>query len=120
MRPGDVLELIGQRHTAVIAAPPYPKDEDLEIVRLDGLQRANAGMTTGERIAVKRAQARPATPVTVAPAQKNLRLTGSGEAMPTACRTRSSGSLPRRRAPGSLPPSPERTPHSRARSARIG
>jgi len=81
MRPGDVLELVGQRHTAVIAAPPYPEDEDLEIIRLDGLQRANAGVTAGERIEVRRAQARPAARVTLAPAQKNLRLTGSGEAL---------------------------------------
>ena len=79
--PGDVLELVGQRHTAVIAAPPYPEDEDLEIIRLDGLQRANAGVSAGERIDVRRAQARPATRVTLAPAQKNLRLTGSGEAL---------------------------------------
>jgi transitional endoplasmic reticulum ATPase len=71
---GDVLEIIGQRHTAAIAITPYPEDEDLEIIRLDGLQRANAGVTAGERIEVRRIQTRPATRVTLGPAQKNLRV----------------------------------------------
>jgi transitional endoplasmic reticulum ATPase len=78
---GDVLEIIGQRHTAAIAITPYPEDEDLEIIRLDGLQRANAGVTAGERIEVRRIQTRPATRVTLGPAQKNLRLSGSGDAL---------------------------------------
>jgi transitional endoplasmic reticulum ATPase len=78
---GDALEIIGQRHTAALAIPPYPEDEDLEIIRLDGLQRANAGASAGERIEIRPAQARIATRVTLAPAQKNLRLSGSGEAL---------------------------------------
>ncbi|HST74100.1 MAG TPA: CDC48 family AAA ATPase [Acetobacteraceae bacterium] len=81
MQQGEALEIIGKRHTAAIVVPPYPEDEDLEIIRLDGLQRGNAGVTAGERIEVRRAQIRPATRVTLAPAQKNLRLTGSGEAL---------------------------------------
>jgi transitional endoplasmic reticulum ATPase len=81
MQQGEALEIIGKRHTAAIVLPPYPEDEDLEIIRLDGLQRGNAGVTAGERIEVRRAQVRPATRVTLAPAQKNLRLSGSGEAL---------------------------------------
>ncbi|MBN9563194.1 MAG: CDC48 family AAA ATPase [Alphaproteobacteria bacterium] len=81
MQQGEALEIIGKRHTAVVVLPPYPEDEDLEIIRLDGLQRGNAGVTAGERIEVRRAQVRPATRVTLAPAQKNLRLSGSGEAL---------------------------------------
>ncbi|MBO1073487.1 CDC48 family AAA ATPase [Roseomonas marmotae] len=81
LQPGGILEVIGQRHTAAIAINPYPEDEDLEIIRLDGLQRANAGATAGERIEVRQAQIKPATRVTLAPAQKNLRLSGSGDAL---------------------------------------
>ncbi|MFC7554784.1 hypothetical protein ACFQU7_25075 [Pseudoroseomonas wenyumeiae] len=47
MQQGDVLEIIGQRHTAAIAVVPFAEDEDLEIIRLDGLQRANAGVSAG-------------------------------------------------------------------------
>ncbi|MFC0408952.1 CDC48 family AAA ATPase [Roseomonas elaeocarpi] len=81
IQPGEVLEVVGQRHTAVIAVPPSPEDEDLEIIRLDGLGRANAGVTAGERIEVRKAQVRTATHVTLAPAQKNLRLSGSAEGL---------------------------------------
>jgi transitional endoplasmic reticulum ATPase len=50
-------------------------------VRLDGLQRVNAGVGSGDHVEIKRAEARPATRVVFAPAQKNLRLQGSGEAL---------------------------------------
>jgi transitional endoplasmic reticulum ATPase len=81
MQQGDVLEIAGRRHTGAIAVPPYPEDEDLEIIRLDGLQRANAGVAAGERVEVRRAEVKPAARVTLAPAQKNLRLSGSGEGL---------------------------------------
>lgn len=81
VREGEFIELIGKRHTAAIAMRPYPDDEGLNIVRLDGLQRVNAGVTSGDHVEVRRADARPATKVILAPAQKNLVLQGSGEAL---------------------------------------
>ncbi|NLS07010.1 CDC48 family AAA ATPase [Rhizobium sp. P32RR-XVIII] len=81
VKEGDLVELVGKRHTAAIAMRPYPEDEGLNIVRLDGLQRVNAGATSGDHIEVRKAEARPATKVVLAPAQKNLRLQGSGEAL---------------------------------------
>lgn len=78
---GDLVELIGKRHTGAIARRPYPEDEGLNIIRLDGLQRVNAGATSGDHIEVRKAEARPAAKVVLAPAQKNLRLQGSGEAL---------------------------------------
>jgi transitional endoplasmic reticulum ATPase len=39
---GDVVELVGKRSTPARAVHPYPEDEGLDIIRLDGLQRANA------------------------------------------------------------------------------
>ncbi|MBW9051027.1 CDC48 family AAA ATPase [Rhizobium mesosinicum] len=81
VREGEFIELIGKRHTAAIAMRPYPDDEGLNIVRLDGLQRVNAGATSGDHIEVRKAEARPATKVVLAPAQKNLVLQGSGEAL---------------------------------------
>ncbi|HET9018684.1 MAG TPA: CDC48 family AAA ATPase, partial [Acetobacteraceae bacterium] len=39
------------------------------------------GVTAGERVEVRRAEIKPATRVTLAPAQKNLRLSGSGEGL---------------------------------------
>jgi transitional endoplasmic reticulum ATPase len=81
VREGDIVELIGRKHTAAIAVHPYPEDEGLNIVRLDGLQRVNAGATSGDQIEVRKAEVKPATKVVLAPAQKNLRLQGSGDAL---------------------------------------
>jgi transitional endoplasmic reticulum ATPase len=78
---GEIVELIGKRHTAAVAMRPYPEDDGLNIVRLDGIQRVNLGVTSGDHIEVKKADARPATRIVLAPAQKNLRLEGSGEAL---------------------------------------
>ena len=45
---GDVIELVGKRVTPARAVGPYPEDEGLEIIRLDGLQRANAEIGSGD------------------------------------------------------------------------
>jgi transitional endoplasmic reticulum ATPase len=81
IRPGDPVEIVSKRHTVAIAVPPNPEDEGLNIVRLDGLQRANAGATSGEMVEIRRAEVRPAARIVLAPAQKNLRLQGSGDAL---------------------------------------
>ncbi|MDQ0564116.1 transitional endoplasmic reticulum ATPase [Rhizobium mesoamericanum] len=81
IREGELVELIGKRHTAAVAMRPYPDDEGLNIIRLDGLQRVNAGASSGDHIEVRKAEPRPANKVVLAPAQKNLVLQGSGEAL---------------------------------------
>jgi transitional endoplasmic reticulum ATPase len=78
---GDVIELVGKRTTASIAVAPYAEDEGLDVLRLDGLQRANAGVGTGDVVTIRKAEARPAQRVTLAPAQENLHLQGSGAAL---------------------------------------
>ncbi|TCR64513.1 CDC48 family AAA ATPase [Rhizobium sp. BK376] len=81
IREGDLIELIGKRHTAALAMSAYHEDEGLNIIRLDGLLRVNAGATSGDHIEVRKAEARAATKVILAPAQKNLTLQGSGDAL---------------------------------------
>jgi transitional endoplasmic reticulum ATPase len=78
-REGDVIEITGKRPTAALALPPYAEDEGLDVIRLDGLQRGNAGVSIGDHVAVRTAETRPARRIQLAPAQKNLRLVGSGE-----------------------------------------
>jgi transitional endoplasmic reticulum ATPase len=79
LREGQVLEIAGKRNTAAIVLPPYPEDEGLDVIRLDGLQRGNAGVSIGDYVDAKRADVKPAKRIQLAPAQKNLRLVGSGE-----------------------------------------
>ena len=78
---GDVVEIVGKRTTPARAVLPYSEDEGLEILRLDGLQRANAGVGSGDFVEVRKAVSTPAQRVVFAPAQANLRLQGSGEAL---------------------------------------
>jgi transitional endoplasmic reticulum ATPase len=79
LREGDVIEFRGKRNTAALALSPYPEDEGVDVVRLDGLQRANAGVSIGDHLDARRADVRPARRVQLSPAQKNLRLVGSGD-----------------------------------------
>ena len=78
---GDVIELVGKRTTPARAVFPYPEDEGLSIVRLDGLQRANAEIGSGDFITIQKAESKPAQRVVFAPAQRNLRLQGSANAL---------------------------------------
>jgi len=80
-REGDVIEIHGKRLTAVLALASYPEDEGLDVVRLDGLQRANAGVGIGDYVDVTRTEPRPARRVQLAPAQQNVRLVGSGDTL---------------------------------------
>lgn len=78
---GGVIEIVGKRTTPARAVSPYAEDEGLEIVRIDGLQRANAGVGSGDFVEIRRADSRPATRVVFAPARKDLRLEGSSNAL---------------------------------------
>jgi transitional endoplasmic reticulum ATPase len=78
---GDVIEIVGKRSTAARAIRPYGEDEGIDIIRLDGLQRANAGVGSGDFVEVRKAESKPATKVVFAPAQPNVRLQGSAEAL---------------------------------------
>jgi transitional endoplasmic reticulum ATPase len=78
---GDVIEIVGTRTTAARAIRPYGEDEGIDIIRLDGLQRANAGVGSGDFVEVRKVQSKPATRVVFAPAQPNMRLQGSAAAL---------------------------------------
>ncbi|WP_068077449.1 CDC48 family AAA ATPase [Novosphingobium lentum] len=78
---GDIIEIIGKRSTAARAVLPYPEDEGLQLIRLDGLQRANAQVGSGEHVEIRRIESRPAQRVVFAPAQRELRLQGPAVAL---------------------------------------
>jgi transitional endoplasmic reticulum ATPase len=78
---GDVIEIVGKRVTPARAVGPYREDEGLDLIRLDGLQRANAGVGSGDFVEIRKGESRPAQRVVFAPAQQNLRLHGSSNAL---------------------------------------
>jgi hypothetical protein len=65
---GDVIEIIGKRRTVGKCLPQYPSDEGKGIIRIDGLQRYNAGpVIVGDIVTINKIQTYPAQKVVVAP-----------------------------------------------------
>jgi len=78
---GDVLEITGKAATVARAVLAYDEDEGLQVIRLDGLQRGNAEVGSGDHVTVRKAESRPAQRVVFAPAQKDMRLQGPSAAL---------------------------------------
>ncbi|MCS7131326.1 MAG: CDC48 family AAA ATPase, partial [Hadesarchaea archaeon] len=79
LKQGDIVEIVGTRSTGAIALRGYPEDRGLDIIRIDGLLRRNAGTSIGEKVAVRKAQVKEAKSVTLAPAEPKVRLMVPGE-----------------------------------------
>ena len=69
---GDIVEIEGKRKTAAIAVRAYPADVGLDVLRMDGLERRNSGLSIGEYVKLKKADAQEAKFVTIAPARKGI------------------------------------------------
>jgi len=79
IRPGDIVEIEGERVTVTIADRAYPGDIGLNIVRMDGIVRRNAKTGIGELIKVRKAQVKEAKRVVIAPAKKGVSIRASSE-----------------------------------------
>jgi len=78
---GDIIEIIGKRSTTARVLRPYAEDAGLDIIRLDGLQRSNARVGSGDFVEIRGAKSKVAARVVFAPAQDNIRLQGSANAL---------------------------------------
>jgi transitional endoplasmic reticulum ATPase len=78
---GDTLEITGKNVTAARAVLAYAEDEAVEVIRLDGLQRANAEVGSGDSVSIRRVESRPAQRVVFAPADRQLHLQGPAQAL---------------------------------------
>jgi transitional endoplasmic reticulum ATPase len=72
IRPGDIIEIKGERVTVAIADRAYPGDIGLNIIRMDGLVRRNAKSGIGEIVDVKKAAVVEAKKVVIAPQRKGI------------------------------------------------
>lgn len=77
IRPGDIVEIKGERICYGIADRAYPGDIGLNIIRMDGIMRRNAKTGIGEIVHVKRGIVKEAKRVTIAPAQKGILIRAS-------------------------------------------
>lgn len=69
---GDIISIKGGRETLAIVDRAYPADVGENIIRIDGLIRKNAKVSVGEQVEVKKADVKPATKVSIAPAQQGI------------------------------------------------
>ncbi|MFX1331381.1 MAG: CDC48 family AAA ATPase [Promethearchaeota archaeon] len=69
VRSGDYVLLKGTKETVAVCWPSLKEDEVLDMVRMDGLIRANAGVKLGEMVEVGTITIPDATRVVLAPSQ---------------------------------------------------
>jgi len=72
IREGEIVEVEGSKKTAGIAVRSYPSDVGLKIARMDGIMRRNCDSGVGEYVKIRKAEAKEAKRVSLAPAQKGL------------------------------------------------
>mgnify|MGYP001774193272 CR=1 FL=1 len=63
IEPGEVIEIVGKRSTAVTAWPADDEEQEADIVRIDGQTRKNAGVGLNDLLTVKKITAKPAKAV---------------------------------------------------------
>ena len=80
-RPLDVVELAGSRPTAALAVSAYSQDQGLDMIRMDGLIRSNAGTSIGQYVEVKKAAWSDAKHVTLAPVTQGMQIFAPGDVL---------------------------------------
>ncbi|MHA1756214.1 MAG: ATPase, partial [Promethearchaeota archaeon] len=68
---GDIIEIRGKKKTAGIVVSSVA-DRGKKIIRLDGIQRLNAGATIGEFVTIKLAEVYPAEEVVLTPTRPDI------------------------------------------------
>lgn len=72
LKPGDIVEIKGEkRSTAAIYWRSRPEDAKMEIIRVDGIIRKNAGVSLGDRVTVSKVDAKECTKLILSPVMAN-------------------------------------------------
>ena len=79
---GDLVEITGKRKTVGKVMPSYKEQRGHARVHMDGLIRENAGVALDEAVSIRRIAAPPAgrvviAPITITPADRDLKYIGS-------------------------------------------
>ncbi|MFX1328754.1 MAG: CDC48 family AAA ATPase [Promethearchaeota archaeon] len=77
---GDIIEIKGKKKTTGIAVSSV-QDRESGVIRLDGLQRLNAGATIGEYVSVELAEVYHAIEIELTPTRPNIDLKRQAEAI---------------------------------------
>ena len=76
---GDVVLIKGRKTTAATVLPAHPQDENLNIVRMDGILRQNASVGLGDRVKISKAEIKAAKKIVLAPNQHSRYAPGFNE-----------------------------------------
>ncbi len=79
IKQGEYVEIVGTRSTGAIAVKGAAEDRGLEIIRIDGMLRHNAGTSIGEKVVLRKAAIKEAKSITIAPTDPNIKFMASGE-----------------------------------------
>ena len=77
---GDIVEIRGKKKTTGIVVSSVA-DKDKGIIRIDGLERLNAGATIGEYVSIKLADVFPAEQIILTPTRPNIDMKRQAEAI---------------------------------------
>ena len=67
VEPGDIVEILGKKSTAVIVVKSSQDSKDDGMINLDGITRTNVGVSVGEVVMVRRCEPRIAEKIVLAP-----------------------------------------------------
>ncbi len=67
LKPGDIVEIEGERKTAAIVWRCRPEDANLGVIRVDGIIRKNAGVSLGDRAEISKAKVEPCQKLILSP-----------------------------------------------------
>lgn len=72
LKPGDIVEIKGSKKiTAAIYWRSRPVDNSMDLIRVDGIIRKNAGVSLGDRVEVRKVSAKPCKKLTLSPVMAN-------------------------------------------------
>jgi transitional endoplasmic reticulum ATPase len=67
IEPGEIVELVGKRSTAVTSWPADEEEKEHDIIRIDGQTRKNAGVGLNDLLTLKKIDSKQAKSVTLMP-----------------------------------------------------
>ena len=67
LKPGDIVEIEGERKTAAIVWRCRPEDANLGVIRIDGIIRKNSGVSLGDRAEIRKVEVEPCTKLVLSP-----------------------------------------------------
>jgi len=67
LAPGDIIEIEGRKKTAAIVWRSRPDERHQEMIRIDGIVRKNANVSLGDKVIVRKAEAKACQKLVISP-----------------------------------------------------